>query len=280
MSVVVTSPMTWQTNEAFWISCGAHRLEARAWGAAPAEACTFVLLHEGLGSVAQWKDFPDALAAETGFGVVAYSRAGYGRSSSVSLPRPLDYMTREALDVLPHVLNAVGARQVVLLGHSDGASIAAIHAGLACDVRVRGAVLMAPHFFTEPGGLAAIAAARVAFETRDLRARLAKYHSDPDVAFNGWNDAWLDPDFTGWSIKHVIETIRVPVLGVQGKQDPYGTLAQLTALETRLCSPFHACILDDCRHAPHIEQRETTLAAILSFISRLDLDESRTSAAF
>ena len=175
------------------------------------------MLHEGLGCVALWRDFPRRLAAATGFGVFAYSRAGYGQSDPVPLPRPLDYMTREARETLPELLDAIGLRRGVLLGHSDGASIAAIYAGSVEDFRVRGLVLMAPHFFTEKGGLASIAAAREAYATSDLRAKLAKYHRDVDNAFRGWNDAWLDPGFKAWNIADAIDYLRVPALGDSGR---------------------------------------------------------------
>ena len=154
-----------------------------------------------------------------------------------TLPRPLDYMTREAMDVLPDVLTEIGLRRGILLGHSDGASIAAIYAGSIQDHRIRGLVLMAPHFFTEPMGLAAIAKTKQAYETGNLRAKLAAYHADVDNAFRGWNDAWLDPAFARWNIEEVIAYIRVPVLAIQGKDDQYGTAAQIQALEEQLYSP-------------------------------------------
>lgn len=266
--------MAWQSNETFWLDVAGQRLEARAWGHSPDDAPTLVLLHEGLGSVAQWKDFPHRLSQATGFGVLAYSRAGYGHSSAVKLPRPLDYMTREAVDVLPGVLNSIGFRRGALLGHSDGASIAAIYAGTAQDFRVRGVCMIAPHFFTEPVGLAAIAEAKTAFETADLRQRLAKYHADPDIAFRGWNDAWLDPGFEDWNIEEVIAYFRVPALVIQGREDPYGTLAQIEALEHGIYSPLDTLILDDCKHAPHIEYPDQTLAEIASFVSRLESIEA------
>lgn len=245
------------------------RLEYACHGPRPDDAPTIVLLHEGLGCVALWRDFPARLAERTGLGVFVYSRQGYGKSDPVRLPRPLDFMTREAQDVLPHVLDAAGLRRVILFGHSDGATIAAIHAGSVSDARVRGLVLMAPHFFTEPSGLAEIEKARVAYNTTDLRDRLAKYHDDPDGAFKGWNRCWLDPDFRSWNVAEVIDYFRVPVLAIQGRQDQYGTLAQIEEIETRAYSPVETAILDDCRHAPHLEQPEATLAAVADFTARL-----------
>ena len=239
------------------------RLECACLGPDPSAAPTLVLLHEGLGCVALWRDFPRALARATGWGVLAYSRAGYGRSAPAALPRPLDYMTREALDVLPRVLDAFGVRRTVLLGHSDGATIAAIHGGRIADDRVRGLVLMAPHFFAEPAGLAEIRAARAAFERDDeLRTRMAKYHDDPDGAFRGWNDAWLHPDFEAWNVGDVIEGVRVPTLAIQGRDDQYGTLAQIDEIERRARAPLETLILDGCRHSPHLERPAEVVAAV------------------
>lgn len=259
--------MAWTPDTALTLTIGTTTLEARVWGKPPAEAPTLVLLHEGLGSVSLWRGFPEALAQATGCGVFAYSRAGYGQSDAADLPRPIDYMTREAVDVLPVVLDRIGFRRGILIGHSDGASIAAIHAGTFADRRVQGIVLMAPHFFTEPEGLASIAEAKVAYETTDLPARMARHHRDADNAFRGWNDAWLNPDFAAWNIEDCIPGIVCPVLAIQGVDDQYGTMAQIDALERGLSAPFRRLDLSDCRHAPHLEQPETTLTAIAAFVS-------------
>ncbi|MEL7115230.1 MAG: alpha/beta fold hydrolase, partial [Pseudomonadota bacterium] len=181
-----------------WLTAEGKRLEWAAFGPAPENRPVLVLLHEGLGCVALWRDFPVALAKASGLAVFAYSRAGYGRSDPTPLPRPLDYMTREATGALPDVLDSIGAQEVILLGHSDGATIAAEFAGRTTDPRLRGLILVAPHFFTEPRGLAEIARAKAAYDAGDLRGRMAKYHDDPDIAFRGWNDAWLDPEFEHW----------------------------------------------------------------------------------
>ena len=196
------------------------RLEAIAYGPPPAEAPTIVMLHEGLGCLALWRDFPARLAAATGWGVFAYSRAGYGRSDPVALPRPLDYMTREARSSLPAALDAIGIKRGILLGHSDGASIAAIYAGEHADERVKGLVLIAPHVFTEEPGLASIAEARRAYETGDLRERLAKYHANVDVAFYGWNGAWLDPWFKAWTIEDAVRPLARPGASDPGRGRP------------------------------------------------------------
>src|SRR6184192_2562573 len=182
------------------VRIGASDLEYRMIGPAPDEAPTIVMLHEGLGSVGLWGDFPDRLQAATGACVFVYSRSGYGASTPVELPRPLDYMHIEALEILPKLLDEIGFRRGLLLGHSDGASIAAIYAGTLQDHRVRGLVLIAPHFFTEDMGIAEIARAKAAYEKPDLRQKLARWHADVDNAFNGWSGVWLDPQFREWDI--------------------------------------------------------------------------------
>lgn len=255
-----------------FITVGGKRLEMRYAGTV--DAPTLVLLHEGLGSAGLWRDFPERLAQATGFGVMAYSRAGYGQSDAADLPRPLDYMTREAVDVLPQVLDAAAVRRCVLVGHSDGATIAAIHAGTVSDMRVRGLILMAPHFFTEPVGLTEIARARDAYATGDLRARLARHHADPDNAFKGWNDAWLDPNFAAWNVADVIDYWRIPALVIQGRDDQYGTLAQVTEVETRSYAPVDVAVIDNCRHAPHLDQPDAVVAHVTEFCARLERIEA------
>jgi pimeloyl-ACP methyl ester carboxylesterase len=244
------------------------RLEFRMIGPRPDAAPTIVMLHEGLGSAALWGDFPERLARRTKAGVLVYSRAGYGRSSPVALPRPLDYMQREAA-ALPKLLDAVGFRRGVLVGHSDGASIAAAYAGSIQDHRVRGLALMAPHFFTEDMGIAEIARAKVAFETGTLRAKLARLHADPDNAFHNWSGPWLDPDFRNWELSDALAHIRVPILIVQGENDQYGTLRQIEVAQQECYCPVEVALLPDTRHAPYREAPEATLRAIADFANRL-----------
>lgn len=255
--------------ESAQLSVNSTSLEYACYGPPPSEAPTLVLLHEGLGSAHLWRDFPTQLVESTGFGVFVYSRAGYGASDPATLPRPLDYMTQEATDVLPLVLDAIGFTRGVLVGHSDGASIAAIHAGMVHDPRVLGIVLMAPHFFTEPIALSAISDAKHAYEKSDLKTRLGKYHSDPDNAFYGWNDSWLHPDFTQWNISPVLESIQAPVLAVQGQQDQYGTFAQIDIIEEKCPAPVKKLLLDNCRHSPFLDCPSEVLAAVTDFSIRL-----------
>ncbi len=256
------------------LSAGGKSLEYGCWGPAPSDAPTLMLLHEGLGCKDLWRDFPAKLAEATGFGVFAYSRAGYGHSDPADLPRPLDYMTQEAIDVLPQVLDAIGFKRGILVGHSDGATIAAIYAGSVSDMRIRGLAMMAPHFFTEEMGLAEIAAAKAAFADGDLRTRMARYHADPDNTFRGWNDSWLHPDFRVWNVSEVIDYIRVPVLAIQGAADQYGTLAQIEELENRCYAPVDRLVLQDCRHAPFLDQQETVVTEIADYCARLERIEA------
>ena len=232
---------------------------------------TLVLLHEGLGCVALWRDFPQRLATTTGCPVFAYSRAGYGHSSATPLPWPLDYMQREALQELAPLLDAAGIQDCVLFGHSDGASIALVYAGCMRDPRVRGVIVMAPHVFTEEIGLRSIAAAREAYEQGDLRAKLAKYHGENvDCAFHGWCDSWLHPDFAQWNIEHALPGIHVPLLQLQGADDQYGTPAQLAAIARGVSGPHSTVLLPDCRHAPQFEQPAATLDAVGVFLRGLN----------
>lgn len=247
-----------------FVTAGGRRLEYRCWGPAPGTGRAIVLLHEGLGCVALWKRFPQALHDRSGLPVMAYSRAGYGMSDACDLPRPLDWMTGEAVTVLPQVLAAFGLRAPVLVGHSDGATIAAIHAGLVGGVS--GAVLIAPHVFTEPMGLAEIARARDTFAGTDMAARMARHHRDPGATFAGWADAWLSPGFAAWNVEHVLDTITCPVLAIQGRQDQYGTLAQIDSISARVPGPVGVLILDGCRHVPHLEQPEEVLTSIAGFM--------------
>ena len=250
------------------LDIGSQRLEYRFVGPRPDEAPTLILLHEGLGCVGLWGDFPDQLAAASGMGVFAYSRAGYGASSTISLPRPLNYMDAEAKEVLPRVLGAIGFREGLLIGHSDGASIAAIFQGSVGDPRVRGLTWIAPHFFTEKAGLAEIAKARDAYGV-GLMEKLARWHKDVDAAFLGWNGAWLDPEFRKWNIEIYLDTIRVPVQVIQGVEDQYGTIAQVETVRARCLAQVDVAMLEGVRHSPHREAADRTIDAIVKFARRV-----------
>jgi pimeloyl-ACP methyl ester carboxylesterase len=246
-----------------------QRLEYRMIGPRPDAAPTIVMLHEGLGCVGLWGAFPEQLAAATGAGVFVYSRAGYGNSSPAALPRPLSFMDEEALDVLPRLLAAIGFQRGILFGHSDGASIATIYAGSVQDHRVRGLVLMAPHFFTEQMGLTEIRRAGEAFAAGILREKLKRWHADVDGAFRSWIEPWLNPDFQKWDITETLGYIRVPILILQGAEDQYGTLKQVDAAKEECFCPVEVAILPGARHSPHRDAPVAALDAVASFANRL-----------
>jgi pimeloyl-ACP methyl ester carboxylesterase len=245
------------------------RLEYRMIGPRPDAAPTIVMLHEGLGSVGLWGAFPEALAAATGAGVFVYSRTNYGRSSPGKLPRTVNFMHEEALDVLPRVLAAIGFERGILLGHSDGASIATIYAGSVQDHRVRGLVLMAPHFFTEDMGLAQIRSTNEHYQSGNLREKLKRWHADVDSAYQSWSGPWLAPEFRAWDITETLGYIRVPILIIQGADDQYGTLKQIEAAQQECYCPVEAAILPGVRHSPHRDAPAVTRDAAAAFINRL-----------
>jgi pimeloyl-ACP methyl ester carboxylesterase len=264
--------MTTLSDQGF-LTVGDATLEYRMVGPRPDAAPTLVLLHEGLGSVAVWGDFAEKLSAATGAGVFAYSRQGYGQSSKAVLPRPVRFMHDEAREVLPKVLDAIDFRRGLLIGHSDGGSIAAIYAGSVQDHRVIGLVLIAAHFFAEEMGLAEIRRARESFEHGDLRQKLARLHADPDGAFWSWCRPWLDPQFETWDITEELAYIRVPVLLIQGENDQYGTGRQLEAAQRECYCPVEVALLPNTRHAPHREAPAATLNAIADFVERVQRNQ-------
>lgn len=248
-----------------FLTIGAARLEYRMIGPSPEHAPTIVMLHEGLGSAGLWGDFPEKLQAATGAGVFAYSRSGYGQSTPAKLPRPVDYMHIEALEVLPGLLDKIGFRRGLLVGHSDGASIAAIYAGSHQDHRVEGLVLIAPHFIVEDVALASIAGIRTAYETTNLKEKLANWHKDVDSTFYGWNRAWLDPSFRNWDISEFLAYIRVPVAILQGVDDQYGTMRQVEIAREECYCPVDVTVIPGAGHQPHREAPGLTLDAITDF---------------
>ncbi len=258
-----------QLNDSGFLTLGDKRIEYRFIGPRPDAAPTIVMLHEGLGCVGLWGDFPEKLQQATQCGVFVYSRYGYGQSSPCALPRPLDYMNAEANVVLAGILDQIGFQRGVLLGHSDGASISAIYAGSHQDHRLNGVILIAPHFFTEDVSIASIAEAKKAYETTDLRAKLARWHADVDCAFRGWNDAWLDPDFRKWDITDRLPYIRVPLLIVQGEDDQYGTVKQLEVAERECYCPVETALIKGAKHTPQREAPEVTLKTIADFVAHV-----------
>jgi pimeloyl-ACP methyl ester carboxylesterase len=241
-----------------------HRLEYAWQGRARGNAPPIVMLHEGLGSLALWRDFPQRLSEATGRPTLAYSRVGYGASDPLDGPRGVDFMHVEALDTLPELLDTLAVEYPVLFGHSDGGSIALIHAARA-GRPVSAVIAMAPHVFVEPYGLKSIVEARRAYLDGDLRARLARYHADVESAFWGWNDVWLNPDFVSWNIEDLLPGITRPLLAIQGVDDEYGTVEQIDRIG-RGARDFRRLELQHCGHSPHRDQPEAVLSAAAAFL--------------
>ena len=234
-----------------------------------------VFLHEGLGSAALWRDFPDRVAAETGAAALVYSRLGYGGSSlPAGVAFPIDYMHVEAERRLPAILSALDIERPLLVGHSDGASIALIHAGAFPDA-VAGLVVMAPHVFVEECSLRAIAEARRAFDKGGLDKRLARWHRDAAGTFDAWNGAWLDPRFRGWNIESRLPGITAPLLAFQGEADPYGTRGQTDRIAAQVSGPAETVLLPGCGHTPWREAGEAVLPALAAFAGRIAGAEAR-----
>ncbi|MDL2330022.1 alpha/beta hydrolase [Desulfosarcina sp. OttesenSCG-928-A07] len=253
---------------------GGGRLEAVWIGPKPESAPSLVLLHEGLGCIGLWRDFPEKLAAVTGCGVLVFSRLGYGGSDPCELPRPVHFMHDEGLYVLPEVIRQTGINDHVLIGHSDGGSIALIHAGGAAAAGLKGVITLAAHVFCEDICLRSIADARQRYLEQDLKTRLAVYHgANTDCAFWGWNDVWRHPEFVNWNIESYLPDIAVPVLAIQGQNDAYGTMAQLDAIgrnagqKTGIRASVHG--LEACGHAPHLEKKQEVLSLVGDFIRKL-----------
>ena len=235
-----------------------------------------MLLHEGLGSVAMWRDVPGAIAARTGRRVFAYSRFGHGESDPPATPHTVRFMHEEAR-LVPDVLDAAGVTNAFLLGHSDGASIALVCAA-EYPSRVQGLVLEAPHVFVEDVSLVSIARMKRHWADTNLRDRLKRYHHDVDIAFHGWNDVWLDPAFRAWNIEPGLPRVSCPVLLIQGDLDEYGTLAQIDAIERQVAGPVKRLILENCGHSPHRDQRAAVLDAVADFVAVAGLKSRATGA--
>jgi pimeloyl-ACP methyl ester carboxylesterase len=263
------SPVQPAAEKREFVTVAGKRLETLLIEAREPGRPSIVMLHEGLGSIALWKDFPQHLAERTGCGVLVYSRYGHGNSDQLLEKRPVSFMHHEAQVVLPGLLNAMGIERPILLGHSDGGSIALIYAG-SFPESPRALILEAPHIFVEELSVASIAAAKVSFETTDFREKLAKYHAHVDETFWGWNDIWLDPEFRSWNIEEYLGAIRCPVLCIQGEQDEYGTPTQVHTIGVRV-SGAEVVMLADCKHSPHRDQREKTLEAVERFAKGVGL---------
>jgi len=246
------------------------RLEAVWIGPGPDKAPTLVFLHEGLGCVALWRDFPARLAQRTGCGALVFSRLGYGASDPCLLPRSVDFMHREGLTVLPEVIRQTGIRDHFLIGHSDGGSIALIFAGADSRPGLMGITTLAAHVFCEDLTRESIRSARERYRSGDLRKRLFPYHGgNTDCAFTGWSDVWLHPDFRSWNIEAFLPGIRVPVLAIQGEADPYGTRTQIDKITSGIGGLGNAQMITDCGHAPHVDHTDAVIRMIADFIRRV-----------
>jgi pimeloyl-ACP methyl ester carboxylesterase len=229
-----------------------------------------VFLHQGLGCIELWRGYPAVLAEAAGLPGFVYSRFGYGGSDPCELPRPLDYMEREGTEVLPQVLAAAGIGRHILIGHSDGGSISIAYAGGTPAAGLLGAVLEAPHVFTEQINVDAVAATRREYDHGKLKRAFEKYHgANADCAVHGWSGAWTDPGFADWNMDRYLASIRVPLLVIQGADDQYGTAAQPDTIARLTGGPCEVLMLAECAHAPHEEQPEAVLQAMLRFVGEI-----------
>jgi len=254
-----------------FLKAAGYNLEYDWLGPAPEVSPTIIFLHEGLGCVQLWRDFPRQLVDQTGLGALVYSRAGYGQSDSITLPRSTSFMHDEALVTLPQIIEQLHIRDAILVGHSDGGSIALIYAG-AFKHTVRALVLEAPHVFVEEFGLSSIRKAQADFEDSDLRLKLQRYHAkNVDCAFRGWNDVWLKPEFVNWNIERYLPQIEVPTLVLQGDEDQYGTWQQVERIENGCSGKVKAVLIENCGHSPHREQPQVTLEHIVAFLEEASI---------
>jgi pimeloyl-ACP methyl ester carboxylesterase len=268
---------------AFQVNVQGRSLEVKRIPGRSPHAPELVFLHEGLGSVSHWKDFPARVAAATGCAVTVYSRYGNGNSDPLTEPRAVTYMHDEALRALPDLLAQLHVENPILVGHSDGASIALIFAGkpagkpagkaagtpAGAHAGPRGLILLAPHVFVEELSVASIAQAKTSFETTNLPEKLARHHRDPALTFWGWNNIWLHPDFRAWNIEEYLPRIGCPILAIQGIDDEYGTMAQVQTIARQSGGPVEILPLADCRHSPQRDQPEAVLAEIIKFVKQI-----------
>ncbi len=250
------------------VAAGGHDVAVAFHGPKADAAPTLVFLHEGLGSIGQWRDVPHKLAVSTGCGALVYDRWGYGMSAPLPPPyaRPADFMQREARGALPDLLSHFGVRDAVLIGHSDGGTIALI-AAAGSDARIAGVIAIAAHSFVEPISIESIQTIGERWQTSDLRAKLARFHGDRvDGAFLGWARTWLDPEFRDFDIRPLLGKIGCPVLAMQGTDDAYGTAAQISAIADNVSGPVQTLMIADCGHAPHHEAPDQVQSAMVAFI--------------
>ena len=240
-----------------------------AWFGENQTDATLVFLHDGIGCLSLWRDFPARIAEATGCKAFVYSRYGYGLSDPISLPRPVRFMHDEALTILPEILDAAQIKNPILIGHSDGGSIALIYAATHHENKVPALILEAPHVFVEAVTVQSIFESGEEYRNGTLKSRLERYHgNNVDNAFWGWNRVWLDPAFRSWNIEEYLPNVNCPVLVIQGKQDNFGTLRQVDAIATQCSGKVETLILEDCKHTPHKEQQNATFDAMLNFVQK------------
>ena len=257
-------------SEPHFASAGGHRLEYAWHGRGHRDRPPLVMLHEGLGSVSLWRDFPQRLAHATERRLLVYSRYGYGRSDPLTGPRGVDFMHVEALQTLPQLLDALAIERPVLFGHSDGGSIALIYAGSGHPSHLAALIVEAPHVFVEDLTVASIAALRDSYASTKLRERLARHHGEHvDRLFTAWTDTWLSDDFRQWNIEGYLSHITCPALVIQGRDDEYGTMKQVEAIARDMKAGVETMMLDNCGHAPHVDCRDTVLEASVAFLHRM-----------
>lgn len=253
-----------------FIQVRGQRLEAQWYGPMPHEAPTLIFLHEGLGCVSLWRDFPQRLAEATGCGTLVYSRLGYGASGEIPYPFPVNFMHTEGLELLPEVIREAGITKAVLIGHSDGGSIGIIYAGGTPAVPLIGLITEAAHVFCEDITVRSIEQALKLFQEGSLRQKLMRYHGpNTDCAFLGWNGAWLNPDFKNWNIESYLPGIKVPMLAIQGRDDIYGTPLQVESIRRLAGKGAEIIMIPDCGHSPHRDQEAITFNTMKRFILNL-----------
>jgi len=254
-----------------YLTIGNKRLEYCWVGPSNSEKPVLVFLHEGLGCIQLWRDFPQAICQKLGMRGFIYSRAGYGNSSPCELPRSISYMHDEAIDVLPQVLDKAGIENAILVGHSDGGSIALIYGGTCTTSRVKAIITLAAHVFSERQVYSAFVSARSSYQAGDLRARLQKYHgSNVDNAFWGWLNVWMTPEFESWNLEEFLPAIDLPAKIIQGVNDEYGTVSQVKAIIKGIGPNAASHMIPDCGHSPHLQQRAKTMEVICDFVKGLE----------
>jgi pimeloyl-ACP methyl ester carboxylesterase len=272
LDICATGDAMSENAAAGFVEAGGHRLEYFRAAPRTAGRPDLVFLHEGLGSARLWRDFPARLGAATGCGALVYSRYGYGASDVLAERRDVGYMHDEATGALPALLATLGVAQPILVGHSDGASIALIHAATRNGTPrwpVTALILEAPHVFVEDLTIAGIEDTRTAWRTTDLPARLGRHHANGEATFRGWNDIWLDARFRAWNIEEFLPGVTAPVLAIQGEDDEYGTTAQVEAIAAQAGGTVETLLLPACRHSPHRDQPDAVLAAMAEFVHRI-----------